>query len=147
MATRGRLVDVSALAGYVAEDAEEWLGYAAYELEGPSMEIVILEALTERQGVAGALIAACVHDAQTAGARRLWLITTNDNLTALRFYQRRGFVLVAVHRNAVTQARQSLKPEIGETGEHGIPIRDEIELELPHAIWPDFIKRYGWPHS
>ncbi|MGD8245715.1 MAG: hypothetical protein PVG25_02965 [Anaerolineae bacterium] len=62
--------------------------------------------------------------------QRIWLITTNDNLAALRFYQRRGFSLVAVHPGAVDQAR-TLKPEIPAIGHSGIPIRDEIELELP----------------
>ena len=80
-----------------------------------------------------------------ADADRLWLITTNDNTDALRFYLRRGFVLVAVHRDAVTYARQSIKPELPLVGYHQIPLRDEIELELPHAIWPDFIERYSWP--
>ena len=55
--------------------------------------------------------------------------TTNDNLNALRFYQKRGFVLVAVHRNAMEQARK-LKPEIPLIGNDGIPLRDEIELEM-----------------
>jgi hypothetical protein len=63
------------------------------------------------------------------GCTRLWLITTNDNLHALRFYQKRGFMLVAVHRNAVEQSRK-LKPEIPLYGKDGIPIRDEIELEM-----------------
>jgi GNAT superfamily N-acetyltransferase len=76
------------------------------------------------------LIDAVRQEAQRAGCKRLWLITTNDNLTALRFYQRRGFVLVAVHRNAVELSRK-LKPQIPLIGEHGIPIRDEIELEMP----------------
>jgi hypothetical protein len=56
-------------------------------------------------------------------------------------------VLVAVHRDAVTRARSELKPEIPITGVHGIPIRDEIELELPHAEWRDFVERYGWPST
>jgi len=56
-------------------------------------------------------------------------MTTNDNTAALRFYQKWGFLLVAVHRNAVEQARK-LKPEIPLTGIDGIPLRDEIELEV-----------------
>ncbi|MCX7683479.1 MAG: GNAT family N-acetyltransferase [Anaerolineae bacterium] len=64
-----------------------------------------------------------------AGCRRVWLVTTNDNLNALRCYQKRGCVLVAVHQNAVEEARK-LKPTIPQTGYEGIPIRDEIELEL-----------------
>jgi hypothetical protein len=57
------------------------------------------------------------------------LVTTNDNLNALRFYQKRGFVLVAVHRNALEVSRK-LKPEIPLVGMDSIPLRDEIELEM-----------------
>ena len=65
------------------------------------------------------------------GLRRLWVLTTNDNVDALRFYQRRGFRLSALRPGAVDEARRQLKPEIPELGEYGIPIRDEIELEMP----------------
>jgi ribosomal protein S18 acetylase RimI-like enzyme len=61
--------------------------------------------------------------------RRIWLITTNDNTSGLRFYQKRGFVLSALYRNALEQSRE-LKPEIPSVGLDGIPLRDEIELEL-----------------
>jgi hypothetical protein len=57
------------------------------------------------------------------------LITTNDNLNALRFYQKRGLALVAVHRNALEESRR-IKPEIPLIGSDGIPLRDEIELEI-----------------
>jgi hypothetical protein len=67
--------------------------------------------------------------ARRAGCSRFWLITTNDNVDALRFYQRRGFRLAALHSGAVDDSRARLKPEIPEVGDHGIPIRDEIELE------------------
>jgi hypothetical protein len=69
-----------------------------------------------------------VAAARAAGRTRVWLITTNDNLDALRFYQRRGFTLAALHRGAVARSRR-LKPTIPEVGAHGIPIRDELELE------------------
>jgi GNAT superfamily N-acetyltransferase len=129
-----------------SESSAYWLGYVNYEIDGPAMEVVALESLAQGQGVAGGLLAACVSVAHEASLERLWVISTNDNVDALRYYQRRGFVLVAVHRDAVTAARRDLKPEIGLIGQHGIPIRDEIELELPHAIWPDFIERYSWPN-
>jgi RimJ/RimL family protein N-acetyltransferase len=70
-----------------------------------------------------------VECAKEAGASRVWLITTNDNTDALRFYQKAGFRIVAVHQDAVALARR-IKPEIPIMGENGIPIRDEIELEL-----------------
>lgn len=60
---------------------------------------------------------------------RLWLITTNDNMEALRFYQKRGFILSALYPNALEESRK-LKPEIPEVGLEGIPLRDEIELEF-----------------
>jgi DNA-3-methyladenine glycosylase I len=75
------------------------------------------------------LLAAIRQLAQTNGCRRLWLITTNDNLPALRFYQKRGFHLVAVYPDAVTEARR-LKPEIPVLGLEDIPLRDELELEI-----------------
>jgi len=59
----------------------------------------------------------------------MFLITTNDNTHALRFYQNRNFVIAAIHINAIEKSRQ-LKPEIPLTGADGIPIRDEIELEM-----------------
>jgi ribosomal protein S18 acetylase RimI-like enzyme len=67
--------------------------------------------------------------AKTQGCHRLWLITTNDNTHALRFYQRRGFRIVAIHVGAIDESRR-LKPEISAVGLDGIPIRDEIELEI-----------------
>ncbi len=75
------------------------------------------------------LIEAVKQAAVSAGCRRLWLITTNDNLHALRFYQKRGFRLVAVYPNALEESRR-LKPEIPLVGLDGIPLRDELELEL-----------------
>jgi len=145
MASHGDTFDLLEIPGFVAESDGEWLGYSAYLPRGLSFEIAILESLVAGQGVGSALLAACVRAAIAAAADRLWLITTNDNVDALRFYQRRGFVFVAVHRDAVTRARATVKPELPIVGFHGIPLRDEIELELPRAMWPDFIERYSWP--
>jgi hypothetical protein len=64
-----------------------------------------------------------------ASGRRVWLVTTNDNLDAPRFYQRRGFVISEFRRGALDNARRTLKPQIASVGDYGIPIRDELELE------------------
>jgi hypothetical protein len=56
------------------------------------------------------------------------VVTTNDNVDALRFYQRRGFRLDALRPGAVDEARRARKSEIPAIGEHGIALRDEIEL-------------------
>jgi hypothetical protein len=58
----------------------------------------------------------------------VWLVTTNDNTAAIRFYQRRGWDLVALHRDALDRSRE-LKPAIPRTGDDGIALRHELELE------------------
>jgi len=70
--------------------------------------------------------------AAAAGCTRLWLVTTNDNVEALRFYQKQGFRLVALYPNALEASRR-LEPDLPLVGRHGIPLRDEIELEM--RLW------------
>jgi ribosomal protein S18 acetylase RimI-like enzyme len=117
------------LPGFVAARESERLGLVTYHIEGDSCEIVTLNSVQESVGVGTALIKMVRYVARYFGCGRLWLVTTNDNLNALRFYQKRGFVLVAVHRNAL-QVSRKLKPEIPLVGMDGIPLRDEIELEM-----------------
>ena len=92
-------------------------------------EILTLHAGEQWRGAGTALIEAAGQLARRHGCARLWVITTNDNVDALRFYQRRGFCLVRVHRGAVDRSRAMLKPEIPSAGAYRIPLRDEIELE------------------
>jgi GNAT superfamily N-acetyltransferase len=94
-------------------------------------EILTLHAGRQWHGAGTALVEAAGQLARRQGCARLWVITTNDNVDALRFYQRRGFCLVRVHRGAVDRSRASLKPEIPAVGAYEIPLRDEIELERP----------------
>jgi len=147
MVTRGRLFDVSGLPGFVALRNADWLGYATYQIDGDELEIAMLQSIIPGAGAGSALIAACIALARSQRLAHVWLVTTNDNLDALRFYQHRGFRLAALRPDAVTRARESLKTEIGLIGESGIPIRDEIELYLPPTEWPYFVERYGWPSS
>jgi ribosomal protein S18 acetylase RimI-like enzyme len=129
LVSRGRRHDGSGLAGMLAEIDGERLGLATYRVEGDEVEIVTMDALVEARGIGTALLKAVADRAGAEGCRRLWLVTTNDNLDALRFYQRRGLRLVAVHRGAVDQARQ-IKPQIPEVGGFGVAVHDEIELDL-----------------
>ncbi|MBA7486610.1 hypothetical protein ES707_22171 [subsurface metagenome] len=88
-----------------------------------------MESFIEKKGIGSTLIGHLKEIAVYKGCKRIWLITTNDNLAAIRFYQLRGYSLVAIYRNALEQSRK-LKPEIRFIGIDGIPLRDEIELEL-----------------
>ena len=117
------------LPAFVVQEDGAWIGLITYTMEGDACEVVTIDSLRGGKGIGKAMIEAVAETAKAAGCRRLRLITTNDNLNALRFYQKRGFVLVAVHRDAVTRARQ-VKPSIPLLGNDGIPIRDEIELEM-----------------
>ena len=128
--SRGAVHDLTELPTLVAELDGERAGLATYRIADDACELVTLDALRENAGVGTALIEAVAAEARNAGAERLWLITSNDNLPALRFYQRRGLDLVAVHHDAITRARV-LKPSIPRTGLDGIAIRHELELEWP----------------
>jgi len=117
------------LPGFIALNGDAMVGLVTYHIDGDACEIVTIDSTQSGCGIGTALIDAVKQTARQAGCRRLWLVTTNDNLSALRFYQKRGFVLVALHRNAIEPSRK-LKPQIPLIGEHGIPLRDEIELEI-----------------
>jgi GNAT superfamily N-acetyltransferase len=104
-------------------------GVLTYVVEGDACEILTLHAADQWAGAGTALLRAVEQEAAERGCRRLWLLTTNDNVDALRFYQRRGFRLAELHPGAVDESRARLKPEIPETGEYGIPLRDEIVLD------------------
>ncbi len=127
--TRGNTWTADELPAVVAITGDERTGLATYRIDGDSCEMISLNSLMENIGIGTALVNEVKRRAKVAGCKRLWLITTNDNLKAIRFYQRRGFVLVAVHRNALDESRR-LKPSIPLVGLDGIPMRDEIEMEL-----------------
>ena len=128
---RGRSHDVSTLPGFVTLVDGAPQGFACYEVSGDEAELAVLDA-GEATGVGTgtALVEAVVDASRAAGAWSLWVVTTNDNLRALRFYQRRGFELRELRPGAVDDARRS-KPSIALVGADGIPIRDELELRRP----------------
>ena len=127
--TRNTIHDATEVPGFIAEQDKKPAGIVLYHIKSKDCEIVLLASFVEKIGIGSALIDSVKRVAWLQGCRRIWLITTNDNTPALRFYQRRGFSLVAVYRNAIAGSRK-LKPEIPLAGVDGIPIRDEIELEL-----------------
>ena len=128
--SRGRAVDAGALPALACVDApDRVVGVATYDVRDGQCELVTIDALDRGRGVGSALLTAVAEQARLAGCRRLWLVTTNDNLRALRFYQRRGLRLAALHVGAVDAARRR-KPGIALVGHDGIPLHDELELEL-----------------
>ena len=124
------LFDVRILPCFVAtSDKGGILGYCYYRKHGNEYEIMAIEAVKPNSGVGSALIKAVAAKAQSEGCRRVYLQTSNDNTHALRFYQRRGFVICDVRLNEFEYLRK-LKPEIPLIGDNDIPIMHEIELEF-----------------
>jgi GNAT superfamily N-acetyltransferase len=121
--------DAAALPALLALDDGRIAGLLTYIIVVDALEVVTLDALEHGLGVGTALLDAAAGLAEDAGLARLWLVTTNDNLDALRFYQRRGLRIAAVMPGALEETRR-IKPEIPEIGEYGIPLRDEITLEM-----------------
>jgi GNAT superfamily N-acetyltransferase len=115
--------------GFICCEEERKLGLVTYRIKDNFCEVLTLDSLYEGQGIGTALLDAVVERAKTQNCKKVWLITTNDNLQALRFYQKRDFEIISIAPGAVDQSRL-LKPSIPLIGENGIPIRDEIELTI-----------------
>jgi GNAT superfamily N-acetyltransferase len=127
-AGHGRLWDLSTLPALVAERPGAGIvGVVTYEIEDGALEVVSIDADPPGGGTGTALLNAAANLAIAEGCVRLWLTTTNDNLDALRFYQRRGLHIIGVKLDGVADSRR-LKPTIPQVGAYGIPIRDEIYL-------------------
>jgi len=126
---RGIIYYPGQLDGFVVEDENEWVGLVTFFIKDDECEVTSLDSLREGKGIGTRLIDKAIEEARTGNCKRLFLITTNDNLHALGFYQKRGFEIVAVYRGAVNESRK-IKPGIPLVGMDGIPLRDEIELEM-----------------
>lgn len=129
VARLGALVHPLDHTALIAEEDGHILGVLTYILVGEQCEVLTIHATSRFQGVGSALMEALERLAAAHGCTRVWLVTTNDNVDALRFYQRRGYRLTAVRPDAVDDSRARLKPEIPRIGSYGIPLRDEIVLE------------------
>jgi GNAT superfamily N-acetyltransferase len=124
IAVHGETIDAAALPALIAGEHQ---GLATYRRESPDAELVTLDAEPVGTGIGTALVEALVTELSAANCTRLWLTTTNDKLSALRFYMRRRFRLIQVRPGAIEAARR-LKPSIPTIGEHGIPMHDEVDL-------------------
>lgn len=129
VARKGVLIDASILPGFVAIDGAKPIGVLTYKVTDGECEVVAIISTQKGRGIGRALMDAVRKHAETAGYRRLWLITTNDNTRALRFYQKWGMELCCFYRHGVRRSRK-VKPSIPKRGADGIPLDHELELEL-----------------
>ena len=115
--------------GYIAEQRNKKVGLITYKIINGEFEIAGLISNDEKKGIGTALLNYVITLAKQEGIKRICLVTTNDNLNALGFWQKRGFKLVKVYPNAMEVTRR-LKPSLPLIGENNIPLRDELELEM-----------------
>jgi len=126
--TRGKIYEISKLPCLIAIFKNRRSGILAYKIDNKECEIISLNALIQGKGIGTSLLKAVEKIARDRKCEKLVVITTNDNIDALRFYQTRGFRIRAIHVNKIKEYRE-IKPEIPLKGFHDIEIRDEIELE------------------
>ncbi|MBY0597433.1 GNAT family N-acetyltransferase [Bacillus bingmayongensis] len=128
MVSRGRVHHLDQLPGFVASEDNRIVGIITYEMKENNCEIVSLDSLKEKKGIGTKLVECVIDIAKKQCCKKVWLITTNDNTNALRFYQKRGFMMTNLYTDAVKEARK-IKREIPLIGYDNIAILHEIQLE------------------
>lgn len=130
MARLGEIIDASKLPGLIIR--HKYRGIIAlltYLVKNNECEIITFNCTIRNKGIGSKLLTKIIEQCRQNKLAKIWLITTNDNLDALRFFQKRGFKIAHVYQDAIKESRK-LKPQIPHIGRYGIPIRDEIQLEL-----------------
>jgi len=127
--SRGRIFNTADLLGYILKRDKEVIGLVTYKIDRDDCEIITLDSKLTNQGLASQLIAKVIEKARINRCKRVWLITTNDNTNAIRFYQKRGFEWIGFYKDSMDDSRK-LKPEIPKIGNDDIPIKHELEFEL-----------------
>lgn len=129
MVVREELVDMTRLDGFVIYDKETIIGLITYRIKSNECEIMSLDSLNENQGIGTTLVNKVIEIASEKKCTKIKLITTNDNINTICFYQKRGFDMVNIYRNALDASRK-LKPSIPLLGDFNIPLKHEIEFEM-----------------
>lgn len=128
MISKDQVHYIDKLPGYVMVEDNKIIGLITYNIRDNQCEIVSLDSWISNKGIGSKLIGKVIEKSEELGCSRLWLITTNDNTRAIRFYQKRGFGISGLYLNSVVRARK-IKPEIPLFGYDNIPILHEIEFE------------------
>ena len=128
MSIRGEIIDGTKLEGFLLQENNSIIGLVTYTFFDNICEIVTLDSKRENIGVGTALLKQMENVAINNNCNKIRLITTNDNMRALQFYQKRGYFLAKLYPNAMDEVRKH-KSNVPELGYNDIPLRDEIELE------------------
>ncbi|GHU75915.1 N-acetyltransferase [Clostridia bacterium] len=130
MLIRGEVIDMTRVDGFVLIEEDVITGLVTYIIRDNVCEITSLDSAVPKRGVGSALVAELKKRAIEFGCIRLQLMSTNDNLNAIGFYQKRGFDMVGINLWAIDKEREQ-KPSIPLIGQNGVPMHHEIEFEMP----------------
>ena len=129
MIIRGKEIDMTKTEGFYFRNGENIIGLITYIVYDNILEITSLDSVYENRGIGSKLVQTVIQEAKERKFQKIVLITTNDNINAIKFYQKRGFDMVRLFHNALDVSRK-LKPEIPLIGDNSIPLRHEIEFEF-----------------
>ena len=129
LVSRGKTYRTGDLEGILKYKKNKIIGLGLYYIKNNECEIVLLETFIQKKGIGTEITEKIKEIAKTKNCKRIWLITSNDNIDAIKFYQRKGFNIANFYKNAMDESRR-LKPAIPLIGNYDIPIRDEIEFEI-----------------
>ena len=129
MIIRGKEIDMTQTDGFYVKEQEDIIGLITYFVSDDVLEVISLNSLRENQGIGTKLVDAVIREAKDRKLKKILVVTTNDNINAIKFYQKRGFDMACLYHNALDLSRK-IKPEIPLIGDHSIPLRHEIEFEL-----------------
>lgn len=124
----GHLYHADELPGFVAEVDGRFAGFITVNINSGEWQCEVITLSSRVPGAGSALLAAAEAYARSAGCKRIYLTTTNDNTPAMRFYQRRGWRFAKLHAGIVDRVRE-VEPDYPLVGIDGIAIRDELEFE------------------
>ena len=115
----------------VALSEDQRVGFAVYRLDLPEAELLAIRAVQQWGGVGTMLIQNVERRVKAKGAQKLWLCTTNDNISAIQFYQRRGYRFRALHAGEFQNVLKikGFDADTPVVGQNRIVIRDELVFE------------------
>jgi len=127
IASMGKVYKLQDLDGFIALSNKDIVGVITYNIKNKKCQIITLNSLIENKGIGSGLIEEVIKESKKNNCKILHLVTTNDNIKAIKFYQKKGFDIRKIYFNSIKKYRK-IKQEIPEIGDYEIPIKHEIEF-------------------
>lgn len=125
----GEWIDLSRTKAVICVENSEVIGAVHYYFAGDSCEILSLFSHKEHVGIGQKLMHLVLDECRDCGLQRLFLVTTNDNVRAFKFYQQFGMDLEEIRFNQLELSRR-LKPQTPFVGDNGIPLKHELQFGI-----------------